>query len=288
MLNDEQLKFYNDQGLIPGPSESEEDFSRRAIYCMNLKKMWASEMPLELKDAGLMEESPILQEAFPVTKKLYGVVPHWMILFFSDEKLLPWHAGSALIFQMDDHSSTAAILQLREALKDKEAYLGLITRKELIAHEICHAGRMMFEEPKFEEMLAYRSSNSWFSRYVGPIIRSSTESLIFVLTLFFAAFIDLIIVFYAPTTPLLQLFWIKLIPLGLVAFAIARLLWCRSQFSTCLKKLTQLFESEEKANAVTYRLTDQEIEFFSKSDLEEIKHYMNKQVDLRWRCIKLC
>lgn len=288
MLTDEQLKFYNEQGLIPGPCESEEDFSKRAVYCMNLKKQWASEMPLELKGAGLMEESPILQEAFPLSKKLYGIEPHWMILFFSDEKLLPWHAGSALIFQMDDNSPTAAILQLREALKDKSSYLGLITRRELIAHEICHAGRMMFEEPKFEEMLAYRSSNSWFSRYVGPILRSSTESLIFVLTLFLAAFIDLVIIFYAPTTPILQLFWVKLIPLGLVVFGVARLLWCRSQFSNCLKKLTEFFGSEEKANAVIYRLTDKEIEHFSKSDLADIKRYMDEQRDIRWRCVKLC
>lgn len=43
---------------------------------------------------------------------------------------------------------------------------------------------MMYEEPKFEEILAFDSSTSVFRRFFGPIVKSSYESSIFILILF--------------------------------------------------------------------------------------------------------
>lgn len=86
-----------------------------------------------------------------------------------------------------------AIIQLRASLKEKEHYLGIVSKKELIAHEKVHAKRMHFNEPIFEEILAYQTSRSKFRRFFGPFFRTPRESLLYVIALFLVPFIPYLI-----------------------------------------------------------------------------------------------
>ena len=116
-------------------------------------------------------------------RRIYGFAPHWVPLFFSNYQLAPWHGGCAWIFQLNDNTPYAAFLQLRSAFRTQKRYLGMYERTELIAHEMAHIGRMMFEEPEFEEIIAFQSSTNRFRRFFGPLFRSSKESMLFVIVL---------------------------------------------------------------------------------------------------------
>ena len=161
MISNAQLDAFNRQGLIPGPDETEEEFLERANYCLELKTSLptpfenVSKEDLELGDS-------CVKQAFSLTEKIYDIVPEWIPLFFSNYRLAPWHGGCAWIFQFSEETPCAAFFQLRRAFKQASHYLGIYDRNELIAHELTHASRMMFQEPRFEEIIAYQSASSPF------------------------------------------------------------------------------------------------------------------------------
>ena len=257
-----------ENGLIPGPEETEEAFQTRSQYCLNLKKRLACEfnekLPFTSEDLGAED---VLEEALSEVKQRYQINPSWIPIFFSRYKLLPWHGGCAWIFKLTKEEPTAALMQLRPEFKKSRRFLKIYDRKELIAHELCHVGRMMYNEPKFEEFLAYRLSKSRFRRFFGPIISSSLESVLFILALLTLLFIDVAFIFSGATSPL----WLKLIPLGLVLIALVRLVYrhrCLNRASQTLQALTP------NAEAILFRLTDREIFQISRKTAEDTKKYL--------------
>ena len=102
---------------------------------------------VDMKDRAFQA---ILDEASFKTKELYGIQPTWTPLFFNNYQLAPWHGGCAWIFQLTENAPTAALLQLRAPFRHQPTYLNLYRRDELIAHELSHVGRMMYQEPQFE------------------------------------------------------------------------------------------------------------------------------------------
>lgn len=235
-------------------------------------------LPFTPEDLGAED---VVEEALSEVKERYQVNPSWIPIFFSRYKLLPWHGGCAWIFKLKKEDPTAALMQLRPEFKNNRRFLKIYERKELIAHELCHVGRMMYNEPKFEEFLAYRLSESRFRRLFGPIISSSFESVLFILTLLTILFIDAAFIFSDSESPL----WIKLIPLGLISIALVRLFYrhrCLNQTSRVLQALTP------NAEAILYRLTDNEIFQISRKTAEETREYLlsAKRQTLREKILK--
>jgi hypothetical protein len=288
-MTDEDLNRLNRQGLIAGPGETEEEFKRRVDYCLSLNETMAEnfseEVPFAKQNSRLA--APILKESFELTKKLYDVKPDWIPCFFSNYHLAPWHGGCAWIFQKSDDTPMGAFLQLRKALFRKSVYFGFYKRKELVAHELCHAARMMFEEPEFEEMLAYRTSSASFQKYLGSIARSSIEAMVFFLAVFLIVLIDIMVLVSGYEHLLEPLMWLKLIPLAMVAYAGMRLWKSGRTFRRCFKNLRKTLGASDPANAVIYRLTDEEVAKFSKMPADDIlafaKEERNKEV--RWKQI---
>jgi hypothetical protein len=283
LLSDSKLLELNSQGIVPGPTEDESDFQKRADYCLHLREnlSFLSETLPQLREAA---SDQVLEEALPTTRKFYDIAPTWIPLFFSNYKLSPWHGGCAWIFQKDDQSPTSAFFQLRQSFRTQQTYLGIYSRDELIAHELSHVGRMCFEEPQFEEFLAYRSSPSAFRRRFGPLIQSPWEGAAFLLSLFIMVVLDLSVwghaEFYNATH------WFKAIPAFMVVYAFGRLLNKHAAFRKCRDNLSALTTHPD---AVIYRLTDREIHTFGQLDLETLKITMNdlKNSSLRWRLITL-
>ncbi len=282
---EEELSRLNRIGLIAGPGESAEAFQKRVDYCLSLKqtlpKEFIKEVPFAAEDADLSRSA--LEESFELTRQLYDIKPSWVPCFFSNYQLAPWHGGCAWIFQKDDNTPMSAFLQLRKALHRKTTYLGIYKRKELVGHELCHVGRMMFEEPEFEEMLAYQTSSSKFQKYFGSLVRSSIEAMIFFLTVFMIAALDIMAAASGYGNFLMPLMWLKLIPLAMIAYALLRLWKSRRTFKKCLQNLRKT----RQANAVIYRLTDEEIARFSKMPPDEIAAFAEKKQteELRWKQI---
>jgi hypothetical protein len=288
-ITDDELLRYNELGLIPGPEEHADDFEKRARYCLGLRVSFDSKLS---DNAPFTQENrasdALLQEAFHITQPLYGIKPDWIPVFFSNYKLAPWHGGCAWIFQETEKTPTGAFFQLRSAFKSSTTYLGLYKRQELIAHELSHVGRMMYEEPRFEEVLAYRSDSSGLRRYLGPIMQSSFESAMFVLLLFIIIIIDFFLSASLNPATYENVRWLKLVPLGMILYALGRLYRKQSQFSKCLKQLQEVFKgNQDQAQAVIYRLTDDEIIDFAKKKPQEIEDFSKhaKENSLRWHVI---
>lgn len=284
----EELLHYNRLGIVPGPLETLEEFVKRARYCLDLKQSFETKLAREAPFSHQNRASDgVIKEAFPTTELLYDIQPDWIPLFFSNYKLSFWHGGCAWIFQENDETPMAAFFQLRKTFQTKPSYLGLYKRDKLIAHELSHVGRMMFEEIRFEEVLSYRSDSSRFRRYFGPIMQSSWESALFVILLFLILMVDLSMVNVLSESAYRNMMWWKLVPIGMILYALGRLIRRQGQFSRCLKKLKNICQNTPKANAVIYRLTDEEICRFAQFSPAKILEYAKQQKEetLRWAII---
>lgn len=281
-----QLLHYNSLGLIPGPSESPSDFAQRAEYCLTLKSHLSDELKNHLGtsyDISLQT----LKDGFLNVQNYYDISPTWIPIFFSNYQLTPWHGGCAWIFQLTELSPTAALLQLRKSLFNSPKYLGIYHRQELVSHELTHVGRMMFNEPKFEEILAYHTSPSTFRKWLGPIIQSSGESMLFVFILGFIVLIDIFLLSFNLYHVYLQAQWLKLIPIALIVYALIRLRNKHNLFNNCLNSLTACLGNKQHSTHVIYRLQDAEITQFAHMSPSEIKEYATKAANssLRWQVV---
>lgn len=250
MLSDSLLIEENKRGLILAPGESEESFLLR---CKQAKK----------------------KEASPYSKRaaeLFDINPDWVDVHFSNQNLRLWEGGCTWI------DSKRVTLQLRKTFENKARYLGY-SREEILAHELVHVVRGNFEEPIFEEILAYQSSSSCLRRFLGPIFRSSKESIFFLLSLLAVSF--------APVLPHFQ----RMIYLGAIAIfggGMFRLSKAQLIFTKTRKKMAQIV-GKDKALAVMLRLTDREIIRFSKMEKDQIVCDALKlsRTQMRWQQIIL-
>ena len=81
--------------------------------------------------------------------------------------------------------------------------------------------------------------------------------------------------------------WLKLIPLGMIAFALYRLWRKQRTYKSCYNNLLEIIKDPQKCNALLYRLTDKEITCFANWTGEQIQMYIRNQTSLRWRAIKV-
>lgn len=289
-MSDTELLDYNIRGIIPAPNETEDDLKRRAIFCFNLPQELSTridpQIPFTTNEIG----SPaVLNESFSRARHVYDIAPDWIPLFFSNYELPLWLGGCAWIFQLDENTPATAILQLRRAFSKGKRYLGIYRRDEVVTHEFSHIGRMTFEEPRYEELIAYKSSTHPLRRWLGPLAESPTESGLFVMTLILLFLLDIFFLSFGYLNAFFHAMWFKLFPLALIFLALFRLWRKHRTFSACLKNLDIALGDERLANAVVYRLTDEEIDSFATKTPEEIIAFaaQNKEDSLRWRLISI-
>jgi len=228
-----------DLGFIPGPNESQEAFEQR-----------------------VKESTP------QATISVFGLNPNWIPLIYSNQSLAPWEGGCAWILD------GKVALQLRKALEKRETYLGIVSKRELLEHEAVHAMRVAFEEPRFEEVLAYQTAKSRYRRFFGPFFRSPRESLLF---------LSCMLLF--PLTlpfPVLQLPFASLLTL-ITGYGFLRLMWTQRTFEAAKNNLAELTENPL---ALMLHLTDREIERFAASRPEEIRDFIARARCLRFEQIR--
>ncbi|WP_213105399.1 hypothetical protein [Candidatus Protochlamydia amoebophila] len=279
-------KKWNQEGFIPGPEESEVNFKQRVAFCENLKQKFIRNTELDIPfDESDLASQVIVQEAAEETKQIYGIAPHWPPLFFNNYQLAPWHAGCAWIFRLDEQTPTAAFLQLRAQFKERLNYLGIYNRKELLVHELAHVGRMMYTEPQFEEILAYQSSHSRLRRFLGPIVQSSKESLLFILLLGVILVTNLALLMTDISLATTFMLGLQLIPIFFVGLALGRLFRKQYLINRCRKVLENHLPNKQVANHFLYRLLDSEIRIFACSSRTEMQTFIQNQAvnNFRWK-----
>ncbi len=289
-LSDARLIELNEQGFIPGPGETEAQFLDRTERCLKLKESIVNELKehVPFVHDELSTTMP-LHKALETSKRLYDISPTWIPLFFSNHRLMPWHGGCAWIFQLEKESPPMALLQLRREFASQETFLGIYHRDELMAHELSHVGRMAFEEPKFEEMLSYRTATSPVRRWIGPLLQSSYEALILLGLLLLSIVVDVVAMFQGgPHSFVATQAW-KLLPLAYLVFLMGRLWWRHRVFDRCRKHLMDIFHDHHVVDSVMYRLTDAEIRLIGTQSRQETVEYARDQAGqtLRWRLLRL-
>ena len=281
----------NRQGLFPGPKETKESFLQRVDFCQHLtfhlQQHPDVKFPFPISDQVINNE--ITKDAFLLCSKTFGMMPDWALIIFHNYKLLPWHGGCAWIFQLDATSPLCAFLQLRKEFKNYSSYLGIYQRSELIAHEMAHVGRMAYEEPKFEELLAYRSSSSFWHKNLSPLVQSANERLFFVILLV-ATLLTSLTALLVDSFLLTQLSLLALLA-PFIAFIMALLRLLKRQ--SCLKKTLNNLKKivcKKDASHLLYRLSDKEIFLFANSTPAQISEYIKMQTtcSFRWQFLQQC
>jgi hypothetical protein len=251
LVPDSELLLLNAQGFIPGPSESEDDFIQRVALVKKIfnEREWIPRAHWDWVRIHL--------------KEIFDFEPHCLPAFYSNQGLPFWQGAACWI----EEGSKAVSLQLREDLR-KGAYLGY-SRAEILAHEAVHAARSAFDESASEEFFAFLVSEKWWRRAFGPIVRRPFE----VWGFFIAMALGMVF-------PLANLAGALCLSAGF--WRLIRLHW---KMRRAGKNLDKAVSDKKTARAILMRLTDAEIDLFSKG--VDLVAYANRQRCLRWRLIRL-
>ena len=145
VIHDDALLEYFHRGLIPGPDESEEAFLFRVEQAKPLAHPEWSDLALPFKI-------------------------DWVPITYSNHKIAWWEGAATWISGED-----LPAVQLRKSF-ERGFFLGY-KRSEVLSHEAVHAARMRFEEPLFEEVLAYSTASQAWKRFLGPLFSRTWDLL---------------------------------------------------------------------------------------------------------------
>jgi hypothetical protein len=255
--SEDQLQSLTLRGIFPGPLESSGDFFVRA----------SSFVPQKHQDCLLSAS---------LLSKIFNTTPDWVQIETGSKGLFFWE-GAATWIEENAEGVRSCKVQLKDTLLTR-----LYPKEELIAHEIVHAMRLMFDEKRFEEVLAYQTSKNRFRRYFGPFFSDPTES---------KCFIALLLASWA-------IYWVEgifnvhlggssvlFLPLCALGWGVFRVRRSQRVLSAALRNLEAVVGQRAPPLAIAICLTDSEIEQFATSTPEEIHTFAAKAKEhsLRWR-----
>ncbi len=247
---DSKLLHWNERGIFPGPTEPEDRFYARA------GSLVATETP---------------PSSIALIQKNFRSTPDWAQIIVKSKGLFPWEAAATWIEETEEGIRTCQI-QIKDSRLSK-----LYAKEEVIAHEMVHAMRLMFDEKRFEEVLAYQTSKNRFRRYFGPLFSNPTES---------RALMGLVAIswclygmnIFFEVHPFLN--FVLYLPMLALGYGVLRLVRSQRIFSAALGNLQAATGS---ALPLALRLTDKEIELFAKSTPEQIHSFAKQEKNFRWR-----
>lgn len=230
-------------------------------------------------DAAAKISPEILDEGAEITRNAYGFAISFVPGFFPVKGLgLLW--GGCTISATED---LPAFFILRRAFAKKSRFL-IYSRKELVAHELCHAARAPLSDAAYEEHFAYALSSSALRRYTGNCFKSEQDVLLFLLPCFLLLVVQLLRSAWYPALPVWP-FWILIFiwPAWLLAVnAAAR--------KRCARAEAALRPHTNRPGAVLFRCTAAEIDALARIADEPgaVTEFLTgkKETDLRWRIIR--
>ncbi|MBU6383457.1 MAG: hypothetical protein KGQ49_04315 [Verrucomicrobia bacterium] len=249
-MTDLELLQLDHMGFIPGPEEQEEPFLAR-VQTTQAQYAQADKIP----EAHWDWVREFLDH-------LFHVKPLYICAFYSNRGLTPWQGGASWI-----EGRKLKAVQLREALK-KGHFLWLYRREEILAHEAVHGVRCGFNEDRSEEFFAYMTSEKKWRRVLGPILQRPWEAWPFLLC------------------ALGGIFWAPFYLGGAIwsSLGFIRLIRQHRRFKRASDQIQRVTRNARSTRAVLFRLTDEEIEQFSKN--VSIDLFAAQQTCLRWRVIR--
>ena len=139
------INLYNN-GFIPGPNESEKQFFSRVEATKKIIENPKQYIPKKFTKNGLL--TPINKASLLLVGKKNFFIFASSTTIIEIKKNLP----IAIITNPSNFSSL------------------FINKKEVIDHELIHAKRASFPNSKYEEFIAYRTSQSFYRKFFSPIL----------------------------------------------------------------------------------------------------------------------
>ncbi|MCX6990520.1 MAG: hypothetical protein NTX49_05595 [Chlamydiae bacterium] len=265
------LKKLLSQGLWPGPMEADEQFEKRVSLYFKVTAIDSDK-----------DSSSARKKAHSITISLFGFSSDTLPITYSNKDLTFWE-GAALFIE-EENDICHPHIQLRKGFL-KGSYL-CYKVEEVLSHEMFHAARIEYKEPKYEEIFAYKTSKIPIRRYLGPLFQSPKESYLFVILLMLALIFEMGSTFVSTSMYL---------PWMVLPFLFIGLLWGRLYFrhrtlSKAACNIRSCIKDPSLTVACLARLKDSEIDLFAVSSPREILSYLNenKEKELRIRAILLC
>lgn len=251
--NGPQAPLYqcHQRGLIPGPHESKSAFFNRVAL------------------------SP---PQTPFNASPFHITPDWVPIKEENKGLSTWEAATTWIEEHPNHTRSCQI-----QLKTSSPF-SFYSKKEALSHELVHAARLMFDEPLFEEILAFRTSSHPLRRYLSPLF-SIRHALISFFLLTGLSWIFLFLCFYLNYDELSPL--APLLPFSSLSFYAIKLMKAQRLFSSAINNISSTFQQPQKALTAMLSLTDKEIQRFAHSSPTELHHYILEQKETSLRLKQL-
>ncbi len=273
------------RGLLLGADESAEQYaSRLERLRANISRM---EEALEKEGAygveGIsVEESrrippDVFREARHTTEFLYGFSVDWVPGFFITPPGV-FFGGCAFHFYPDFF----ALFIIRTSFRTRQRWL-IYSRRELLAHELCHVARIGLESRIFEETFAYQTASSRFRKLAGGVFRSPADSFVFLGSTLLLLGSQLCRTAFVPRLWVWP-FW-ALVG-GVFAFLALRHGRYSLQFARAVRSLR--YVSPRNALQILFRCTDTEVQELARmSRAPEIRDWLESKTlsSLRWQVV---
>lgn len=199
-------------------------------------------------------------------KELYGVDPDWIVAYFGNERLTFYQAAATWI--IEEEGCRIPLIQLKTRYADLPKGC-----TEILAHEAVHAVRMQFDEPWYEEIFAYQTSQYGFRRWFGPLFLHLWEAPAFIVL----SMAPLLGIFH----PLF--FWL---PWGFLALLLMRLAALRLILKLAFLRFVKLGLKKSECWAFAFRLSDREIFSFAFNKAVQINSPHMKALKKLYRSFK--
>ncbi len=220
-------------------------------------------LPTDTGESYLARVKASFPVAIPKALNVYDLEPAWVSIEYSNKDIMPWEAACTWY---SDSADEPPVIQMRSSFENKNVYLGIYGKEEILAHEYVHAVRHALHSTYFEEIFAYYLSPSIFRRLLGPLFEKPWESSLLLLLLLISPWS----------------IWPAILFLGYLLLRLSYRWW---QWLSCKRKLSKLLGSQ-KSLYLMVRLLDEEIILFSHMKPETISLWIEEQRSFRWQLLQ--
>jgi hypothetical protein len=284
-----KLAYLDSLGFIVGVGETFEEYRKRLLAVFDNLQEFDQDIEkndeLELfegvkvkKDKRIPVE--IVDEASRITEKYYRFAINWVPGFFLSKNIGWLWGGCAL----SDTERTLTIFLIRSSFRNKRKWF-IYDRRELLAHELCHAARGVINDERLEEFFAYQTAPSKIRRYMGNCFIYKHDAILFLVPTLILLAAQMLKTFNTSLAYPIWPFWILALiyPVFLLLRnGVARLYF----FRACSKLLAFGFKD---ATAVLFRCDWLSVKKISTlASPEEFRRFVqkNSSSDLHWRIIQ--
>jgi len=274
-------------GLLIGENETPEQFLARISAIVAAHRQFEEILAaqgeatvfegIKVKSSDRIDDA-IAAEAAETTRQFYDFSVDYVPGFFlSGEVGLLW--GGCLIGDNETHLS---VFLIRGIFKKKQKWL-FYNRRELMAHELCHAAHQILEDRRTEEYFAYQTSPSRLRRYLGNCFIHSYDAVLFVIPPMILLLAQVLQFAWLPHLPVWP-FWLLAAIYPLFLFTRNQL--SRNEIIKAKRNLSQL--DFAKTTAILFRLTSAEISEIARiKEPAALKNYLadKQRNNLRWQVI---